>query len=468
MRSFLLVGLFLVIHNTSFSQDLRRKITKAYASFSQDTQLAHASISLYVVDAATGAVLFDQNSRVGLAPASTQKVITSVTAYEILGSSFRFKTAFGYTGVLKDGKLKGDLLIRGSGDPTMGSWRYTGTTEESVIGSVMQAMKNAGIREIDGGVYADDHQFESATTPGGWIWDDLGNYYGAGVSGVNWRENQYDIIFKPGADTGAQPGIIKTVPALYQVRFVNELVTAPKGSGDNSYIYLPPYSNTGYLRGTIPKENNFKISGSFPDPSLQTAYVFSEALRSAGYQPGIPDSYYSWSGDKSKAGLPLTTLYTQVSPSLDSIIYWFNKKSINLYGEALIKKIAAEKNGFGSTETGLDLLKEFWKVRGIDPTEIDMSDGSGLSPQNRVTTHAQVEVLRYAMSKPWYPRFLDALPEYNGMKMKSGTIRKVKGYCGYQRSSSGRTYVFSFLVNNYSGNASSLLPKMYAVLDLLK
>jgi len=87
---------------------------------------------------------------------------------------------------------------------------------------------------------------------------------------------------------------------------------------------------------------------------------------------------------------------------------------------------------------------------------------------HRKTTHAQVEILKYAKSRSWFPYFFDALPEYNNMKMKSGTINDVKGYCGYHTSGDGTQYIFSFLVNNYSGSPSALVQKMYRVLDVLK
>ena len=160
--------------------------------------------------------------------------------------------------------------------------------------------------------------------------------------------------------------------------------------------------------------------------------------------------------------------YTEQSPSLDSIIYWFNKKSINLYGESLVKAIAFEKQGFGSTDSGLTILRDFWEKLGLDDGELNMYDGSGLSPLNRVTTHAQVEILKYAKGRGWYPAFYDALPEFNGMKMKSGTISDVKGFCGYHKGKDGKEYIFSFLVNNYSGRSSTLVNKMYKVLDVLK
>ena len=161
-------------------------------------------------------------------------------------------------------------------------------------------------------------------------------------------------------------------------------------------------------------------------------------------------------------------LTTLLSPPLDSINYWFLRKSINLYGEALIKTIAREKAGFGSTEKGVELVRDFWKEHGIDNGAINILDGSGLSPQNRVTSHAEVKVLQYARTRPWFNAFYNALPEYNNMKMKSGSIRNVLCYTGYQKSSSGTPIVFTFIVNNYNGSTSAIKQKMFKVLDTLK
>lgn len=104
----------------------------------------------------------------------------------------------------------------------------------------------------------------------------------------------------------------------------------------------------------------------------------------------------------------------------------------------------------------------------MDEDELNIVDGSGLSPLNRVTTHAQVEILKYAKKKEWFPYFQPSLPEYNGMVMKSGTISGVKGFCGYHNAKNGKEYIFSFLVNNYNGLPAALVKKMYRVLDILK
>jgi D-alanyl-D-alanine carboxypeptidase/D-alanyl-D-alanine-endopeptidase (penicillin-binding protein 4) len=200
-----------------------------------------------------------------------------------------------------------------------------------------------------------------------------------------------------------------------------------------------------------------------PSPKLQFASALEKALTERGIKKNESGSVFV----ESEAG-NVQFIHIEYSPSLDSIIYWFNKKSINLYGEALIKTIAYQKKSKGDTEEGISILKDFWKGKAVPVTELNMVDGSGLSPANRVTTKAQVTILQYAQKQPWYQRFYYALPEFNGMKMKSGTIGNVKGFAGYHTSKEGVTYIYSFLVNNYNGSATALVQKMYKVLDHLK
>jgi D-alanyl-D-alanine carboxypeptidase/D-alanyl-D-alanine-endopeptidase (penicillin-binding protein 4) len=220
------------------------------------------------------------------------------------------------------------------------------------------------------------------------------------------------------------------------------------------------------IRGTIPCcVDSFKISGSVPDPSSEVTHELKEYLRKANI-PVLNLSMVSLSNDLKQKKSKFK--HTHYSPSLDSIIYWFNKKSVNLYGEALIKTFAYEKQGFGSTDSGVAIVKKFWKEKKLDPDEINIVDGSGLSPLNRVTARAQVEILKYAKSRDWFSYFYNSLPAFNGMIMKSGSIRGVKGFCGYHKAKNGKEYIFSFLVNNYNGPAPVLVNKMYRVLDILR
>ena len=122
---------------------------------------------------------------------------------------------------------------------------------------------------------------------------------------------------------------------------------------------------------------------------------------------------------------PMQWLDSIVSPPLDSLNFWFLRKSINLYGETLLKTLAWKENLPAETDKGVELVRDFWEQKGLPRTELNIVDGSGLSPLNRVTTHAQVTVLQYARKQPWFTGYYLGFPEYNGMKMKSGTINEI-------------------------------------------
>ena len=440
------------------SQSLTTKLSSAFQTFEKDAQLKSGIASLYVVNAKTGAVVYKKNEMIGLAPASTQKIITSASAYELLGKDFYYKTKFGVV----RGKDGYQLSIQPSGDPTLGSWRWESTKEVNAMNRIVAAVRKTGAEKL-GPVIVYNKGWEGENIPNGWIWEDIGNYYGAGAEALNWRENQYDLILKSGANIVDPVEIVGTKPFLYGYSLSSQLESAAKGTGDNAYIYFPLNGGSGSVRGTIPvNEKNFIISGALPDAHNQFIETLRDSLKASGNKPGGQNALFLNNGDIENV------IHTETSPPLDSIIYWFNKKSINLYGEALVKTIGFQKNGKGNTKKGVDLIKDFWKGKGIAETELNMVDGSGLSPLNRVTTHAQVHVLQHAKKQSWYNGFYYALPEYNGMKMKSGTIQGAKGFCGYHKSKSGEEYIFSFLVNNYNGSASGLVQKMYKVLDVLK
>ena len=133
-----------------------------------------------------------------------------------------------------------------------------------------------------------------------------------------------------------------------------------------------------------------------------------------------------------------------------------------------VKTFSMQQNGNYELDNGITIMKKFWEKNGIGNSEINIADGSGLSPANRVTTMALVKAMEYARRRPWFDAFYDALPEYNGMKMKSGTIGGAKSFTGYVRSKAGKQYVFAIVVNNFNGSASQIVEKMYGILNLLK
>ncbi|RYZ19535.1 MAG: D-alanyl-D-alanine carboxypeptidase/D-alanyl-D-alanine-endopeptidase [Chitinophagaceae bacterium] len=466
----ILLATALLASTVSVAQGVESRLKQAWERFEGDSQLRAGIASIYVADAQTGAVVFERNSRIGLAPASSQKVITAASAYSLLGTNFRYVTELACDSALYAGSSNGDLYLIGNGDPTLGSWRWTSTRPDSVL----KRFVAAAVKRIKG-TYRDlvlpQRNWNTEVIPPGWIWEDLGQYYGAGAQVLNWHENQFDLKLRSGTHIGDSVVAIATVPKLADSIAVLVRSAAP-GTGDQTYFYPANNGLPLTLRGTIPiNQPGFIVSGSLPDPQLSLAAAFTQALREAGARSkgGIR---------RDSKSFKVTVLERYQSPPLDSIVFWFMRKSINLFGEALIKTIAAgsdttqEVNGIkleaAETSKGASRIRGFWRQNGIDPAELRLRDGSGLSPENRVTTRAQVQVLQYARKQSWFPGFYLALPEYNGMKLKSGTIGGVKAYCGYHTSKAGVTYTVSFLVNNYNGSEREIVQKMYAVLNELK
>jgi D-alanyl-D-alanine carboxypeptidase/D-alanyl-D-alanine-endopeptidase (penicillin-binding protein 4) len=472
MRPFLLFFAGLILVAGSKAQTVPQKLANAIAVFEADSQMRHAILGFCVVDSKTGNPVYEHHSQTGLAPASTQKLFTSAAALELLGQKYQYVTQMVFIKPSRrDSVMQGQLEIDGSGDPTFGSWRYKGTSDTAILRKWVSAIKGMGIKEVKGKIDVYDYHFrEEAGIPEGYIWQDIGNYYGAGTSLLNWHENQYDVHFSSGA-TGKPAVIEKIVPAQKQVVFENEVLVGAPGSGDNAYIYCAPFSTKAYMAGTIPPaQKSFSISGSMPD----AAYTFATALRDELLKNKVKiDTTVLTSRDhvESIEAVPAFEAVPgskHFSPTMDSIVYWFLKRSINLYGEALVKTIGKEATQYYALDSGLLQVKDFWEKQGIERSALHIVDGSGLSPQNRVTTDAMVKVLQYAKTRPWYDAFYYALPEYNGMKMKSGSIGGARAFAGYHTAKDGKEYAYAIIVNNYDGSSGEAVKKLYKVLDVLK
>ncbi|MEJ7588226.1 MAG: D-alanyl-D-alanine carboxypeptidase/D-alanyl-D-alanine-endopeptidase, partial [Ferruginibacter sp.] len=441
-RTFLNVCLLMLIAGNGNGQNLGGLLDHAIQKLSADVQFKHAVISLLVIDDKTGTILFDKNSHLGLAPASCQKVITSVSAFELLGKKFQFKTYIAFDLRASNDSLKSNLYVTGRGDPTLGSLRWHTTTETMVLEKILGILQKHKIHAVPGDLICDDTHFTSEPVPGGWVWEDIGNYYGAGAWGLNWRENQFDVTFSTGLAQHDPAEIITTIPSsfLKDYAFVNFVRTGARKSGDNAYLFSSPFQKSIIARGTVPMSaNGFTISGSMPDPPG----TFIKTLQGYLKDHEIVISGNAWSNSQhlmnnmplGKPGFPLDSI---LSPFLDSINYWFLKKSVNLFGESLIKTISYKMSGNGSTDTGITIIKSFWEKHGIESSELNMIDGSGLSPANRITTHALVTVMQYAKKREWFDSFYNALPLTNNLKMKDGYISGVRSYTGYAKSKKGR------------------------------
>lgn len=470
MKKLWLSSFVFIVSFTSHAQSsIENRLSSAFDRLENDRQMVHASVSFTVGDADDGKIIFQKNGSVGLSPASSQKIFTSIASYSILGQDFHFKTIIGYTGKVEDGVLNGNLILTGYGDPTLGSWRYDGYKPEDVEKKIFAALAKNDIRAVNGDIIIDDSKFTMQPTPGGWPWNDMGNYYGAPNWGFNWLENQYDITYRPASKLGETVSIVRTNVELPNVTFLNNIKTGHSDEGDNSYVYLPPYGNVAILTGSIPYGKNTTASGSVSNPPLLFAKQLQSWMQKRNfYTTGSFLAANQLVMQHKKVPEIKTVLDTLFSPNMDQMMYYFLHKSINLYGESFAKYLGFQEAKDGATDAGVQVIRDFWEKKDIGNNELKMMDGSGLSPQNYVTSTAEVKALLFAQKQNWFDAFYKALPDYNGTKMKSGTIHGCKAYAGYQTSKSGKKYVFSLIINNYDGGHDALVQKMYQLLNVLK
>jgi len=467
---FWLILIVFSLTTQSYAQSLEQKINIAYQQFESNPNLKYGTASLTVLDAKTGSVIFSKNGNTGLATASTLKTITSAAAFYLLGADYTYQTELYYTGQVVDGILNGDIVIKGSGDPSLGSDRFEQTKESLLLTQWTHAIVNAGIKKINGSIIGDDLLYGGQKAGPRWIWQDLGSYYGAGISGLNWRENLVDVHILPGRQVGAVTTLQSTVPNVSYLKIVNESTTGSPGSGDKVYPYSAPYSSLIYLRGTYGIDLKKPIQIALPDAAYDAALRLQLNLERQGVsvrQPATSGKLLKLSGKEvPSAG---RTLFVHQSPTLKDLVYWFNQKSINLYGEALLKTIAQQKGSVLDTDDAADTMRDFWVNKlGLEKGSMRIFDGSGLSPENRVTTMAMAKILTSIKRESWFSDYYKSIPVYNGMKMKSGTIGGVLGYTGYQKASNGTELVFSLLVNNYEGTAYNMRQQMFRLLNALK
>jgi serine-type D-Ala-D-Ala carboxypeptidase/endopeptidase (penicillin-binding protein 4) len=467
-----LTFLFLFIPLISLSQE------KSFKLFLADSVMEHASVSFCIIDADSGKTVFEYNPDKSLIPASTLKIVTSSASLEMLGPEYTFRTSIGYTGSLnrRSGKLIGDIIIKGGGDPALGSNRfdnyYAGFADKWTA-----EINKLGIRKITGRVITDDSYYDYLPVPAKWLWEDAGNYYGAGAFGLSIFDNTYEIHLRISPDS-LKELITSITPEECRFEFTNWLVAA--GTADKGYVFAAPYSTNGWLAGSLPvTPNDYVLNASIADPPLIMAKVMDQKLKSSGISvSGMPTTTRLLQSGITGAVTPIGDI---VSPPLKDIVNALNHGSVNLYAEHLVKELGKTFRNSGSTEAGVDVIKEFLSGTGINIDGMYIEDGSGLSPLDAVNSKAMTGLLLYMKNKAkHYSEFYSSLPEagkegtlknhfsdplFEGrMRAKSGSMTRVRSYAGYLTALSGKKLIFCIIVNNFSGSYQEIISHIEEIL----
>lgn len=455
-------------------------IQKQVQQFLTDPALRHAGVGICVVDVASGKQVAAFQEQLSLCPASSFKVLTTASALAILGADYRFLTQLEMEGTLQRGTLQGNLVIRGFGDPTLGSAEMPGALGlDALLGKFREVARQKGIKKVTGSVIGDGTAFSSDATAPGWPWYDLGNYYASGAWGLNILENQYKLHFQRTNAVGAQPRISSMTPHVPGMEFINEVVQAAPGSGDQAYIYGAPFTYLRYVRGTIPAgTGSFTIKGALPDPPAFCAYQFREVLRAAGIPvEGEAASRLALQQAGKDKRLPAQILYRHYAPPLKEIVRQANYESNNLYCEAFLRAIGRKQSGAGTREKGIEAIQNYWKQRGLGFDGCFFEDGSGLSTRNAVTAAFMANLLgKVGRDARLYPIFSSTLaqagrsgnlknkwkgtPAEGKLWAKSGSMDRVRSYAGYARNSKNQLFAFSIIINNYNGSGTAMRDKM--------
>ena len=249
-----------------------------------------ASFSLVVKDVQDGRTVYSYDTERLQSPASVLKTVATATALELLGEDYRYPTMLEYDGILENGTLKGNLYIKGSGDPSLGSSHFA-PGQNKFLTTWIAALQKAGIRHITGSVISDESIFDTEGASIKWLREDMGNYYAPGSYGLSIFDNMYKLSLQTGL-AGTRPTLKGTEPDIPFIRFKNYLETAPVAS-DSAYIIGAPLEDVRYLYGVLPaNRETYVLKGDIPDPALYLAHYLTDQLQRKGIRvDGAPSCH---------------------------------------------------------------------------------------------------------------------------------------------------------------------------------
>jgi D-alanyl-D-alanine carboxypeptidase/D-alanyl-D-alanine-endopeptidase (penicillin-binding protein 4) len=407
--------------------------------------------------------LVDLNARTLFVPASIAKLVSVATAADAVGWDYRFETSLLTTGSVSQGRLFGDLLIVGSGDPSIGG-RGGGD-----LSALVAAVKSAGFERIEGRIVGDDDALEEPRPQLAWAWDDLGYTTGALFGALNLAENQTAVTVAPGPLAG-EPATVRLNSREAGRPFINRVVTGPAGSASLVWPEQRPGESSLTIAGSIPLGGQATQLGiSTGNPTLW----FATVLRSRLMDEGILVT--GEAADIDELAPPpdrtdATTLFTYRSPTLAEIARPLLKESINLYGEAFMR-LNADKGSFPTNDAALDGLRKRLTAWGIPEGSYQLVDGSGLSRRDAISPDAIMTVLERMFDPSGTSPFFAALPiagvdgslatrmkgsaAEGNVRAKTGTMSNIRSLAGYLTTRGGEHLAFVIVINNFEGTGAT-------------
>ncbi len=428
----------------------------------------HASIGVSVREIGSSNLLANYLKDKSMVPASSLKLLTTLSAIEILGENFRYETKIAIDGsITSDSILNGNLYVIGNGDPTLGSQKMKDAISiQQMFDDIKQALKNKGIKQIDGDIVIDESEFPSFPAAPSWQWNDLGNYYAAGTWSVNILDNEVSVYFSRSGKIGSRAIIEYKEPFIPGFELDSKVTIDSANTGDQVYIYGFPDQHQRIATGTIPQGKGlFKVRGSIPNPPMYFAYKLQRFLKENGY--GSKSHRLSNSND-SKNRQILTSF---LSPELKDIVKLANAESLNNYCESILRTIGLKKNGMATPENGIKAIDQYLSQKKIDTNGLHLEDGSGLSARNLITPdimaiflskfdikqHKSIlNIIPKAGQDGTVKNVLKGLPSQEFVWLKSGSMNNIFSYSGYVKTSKGKWVSFCAILNGSSAGKTSI------------
>lgn len=432
-----------------------------------DPNFSGAIWGVLVKSLRTGEIIYKRNPDKLLQPASNMKLFTSAAALLLLGPDYSYETNILANGEIKNGKLEGDLIIQGSGDPTISNRFYSGNPTK-LFEEWADSLKFVGINEISGNIYGDDSSFDNVGLGKGWISDYEWNWFSAPSGALSFNDNSVEL--KVVAGNLNFPAQVFVTPNTQYITVLPKVITVDDYSNQSISVSRLRGTNLISISGRIRKNSQPIINHvSISNPTLFFLTVFREILESKGIAikgriSGIENA------EKTIIIEDLTPLLKHESVPLSLILKELNKNSNNFYAEQLLKTIGLEEIGYGTSENGVHACKSLFNSMGINPNNMVMVDGSGLSRLDLVTPRQIVNLLTYMYKSEEFQKFYDSLPiggvdgtlvdrmkktsAQNNVRAKAGYNDNVSSLSGYLKTVSGEPLAFSIIVNNFLAPSS--------------
>jgi D-alanyl-D-alanine carboxypeptidase/D-alanyl-D-alanine-endopeptidase (penicillin-binding protein 4) len=436
-----------------------------------DKCIEHSFAGILIQSAKTGEILFKQNERRSFLPASNMKLFTTAAALGLLGADFQYSTEVYLDGEIRGKTLFGNLIVRGSGDPTLGSQVYAEQREPTYIFEYWaDSLRRRGIERIEGNIIIEDRYFNSIGYPNGWSVEDIPYGYAPQVSAFCFADNTVSVSVTPNQQIGSKP-FVTIVPETEYFSRTNRAVTVAESKGGASRNSVKVSRELGSTEITVSGDISKGSSPIFEQisaesPALYGGTVLRETLEFSGIpvRGGVllqsqiyqPIAYHT-----------MTPVIVHRSPKLSEIVKQINKRSNNFYAEQVFltlgKEVAGRSGWFESSLTVTDFLK----AKGIDTERISISDGSGLSRMNLLTPESIVSLLRtMTHTDKGFKAFYESLPilgedgtlesrlkgtpAAGRIAAKTGLLTGVRSISGYARSKEDEMLCFSIIFNNFT------------------